>query len=308
MYISELNLSYIEKIPLEKILYYLIQQSSSQTIIQENKMHRVKDKIALITGGCGGIGKAVANLLKEEGAEIIISDIQDQEGECLANNIGGKYYHLDVTSETEWRNTSIKIQKEFGRIDILINNAGIFGFKDSFGEQDPEHASLHDWRIIHQINLDGVFLGCKYGIELMRKNGGSIINMSSRAGVIGVPGAAAYASSKAAIRNHTKSVALYCAEKKYNIRCNSIHPGLILTPLWDQILGTDKASRANKIAEAERRIPVGYMGSPKDVAYAALYLAADESKYVTGIELTVDGGMMAGNLNSPQKDHSFNKN
>ena len=142
-------------------------------------------------------------------------------------------------------------------------------------------------------------LGCKYGIQLMKAStSASIVNISSRSGIIGIPFATAYASSKAAVRNHTKSVALYCAEKKYPIRCNSIHPGAIYTPIWDAMLGEgEQRKRAIEVISSE--IPLGTMGEPKDVAYAALYLASDEAKYVTGIEMNIDGGILAGSAASP---------
>lgn len=143
-------------------------------------------------------------------------------------------------------------------------------------------------------------LGCKYSIKLMKENGGSIINISSRSGFVGIPGAVAYASSKASVRNHTKSVALYCAEHGYKIRCNSIHPAAIMTPMWDEMLGEGE-QRNQIIEEIESGIPMGHFGEPLDVAYGILYLASDESKYVTGIELTIDGGILAGSEAKPKK-------
>ena len=192
-------------------------------------MARVKDKIALVTGGSLGIGAETAKLLAHEGAKVIIVDILRDEGQIVAASIGGKFYFLDVSDESAWKKLIVEIKNEFGRLDILFNNAGITGFNENLGPQDPENISLKDWHYVHKVNLDGVFLGCKYGISLMKEHGGSIINMSSRSGLVGIPGASAYASSKAAIRNHTKTVALYCAEQGYKIRCNSLHPGAILT-------------------------------------------------------------------------------
>lgn len=262
---------------------------------------RVENKIALITGGSRGIGAETAKLMVNEGAKVIITDILDAEGEALAKEIGATYMHLDVSSQDQWKHVTNEIEQKYGRIDILFNNAGIIGLDPHFGLQDPEHASLDSWHHIHNVNLDSVFMGCKYGIALMKSHGGSIINMSSRSGVVGIPGAAAYASSKAAIRNHTKTVALYCASQGYKIRCNSLHPGAILTPIWDPMLGDDKKLRAEMKAQIAAGIPLGEMGEPIDVAYAVLYLGSDESKYITGSEFTIDGGILAGSTASPKK-------
>jgi 3(or 17)beta-hydroxysteroid dehydrogenase len=266
-------------------------------------MTRVSGKVALITGGSRGIGAATAELLAKNGATVIITDILDEQGTKLAKSIGpnASYYHLDVSKEDQWQTLCAEIKAKYQHLEILFNNAGIIGLSDELGPQDPEHASLDSWHKIHCINLDGVFLGCKYAISLMKERGGSIINMSSRSGIVGIPGAAAYASSKAAIRNHTKTVALYCASKHYNIRCNSVHPGAILTPMWDAMLGIDPLTRPVKLKAIADGVPLGHMGEPIDVAYAVLYLASDESKYVTGIELTLDGGILAGSQATPQK-------
>lgn len=263
---------------------------------------RLKNKIALITGSARGIGQATAELFHKEGATVIISDIRDEEGKVIAEKLGEKaeYMHLDVGDEKKWLILTEHIWLKYGRIDILVNNAGITGFLESTGPWDAENADLKSWEEVHRVNSTGVMLGCKYAIRLMKKDGGSIVNVSSRSGVVGIPGAVAYASSKAAVRNHTKSVALYCAEKGYKIRCNSVHPAAIMTPMWDSMLGEGE-QRQIVIEEIELGIPLGHFGEPLDVAYGILYLASDESKYVTGIELTIDGGILAGSEAKPKK-------
>jgi 3(or 17)beta-hydroxysteroid dehydrogenase len=257
---------------------------------------RLKNKIALITGSASGIGQSCAEIFANEGATVIISDIDDYKGQKLAHDIGQNslYQHLDVKNEVEWVKVAEFIKSHFQKLDILVNNAGITGFVPDMGLQDPEHATLDSWHKVHAVNLDGVFLGCKHAISMMKNHGGSIINISSRSGLVGIPRAAAYASSKAAVRNHTKTVALYCAEENYNIRCNSIHPAAILTPMWDTMLGHDEIKRKQAIQTIANDIPLKAMGEPSDVAYAAVYLASDEAKYLTGIELNIDGGILAG--------------
>lgn len=267
-------------------------------------MYRLKGKIVLVTGAARGIGQAIAELFYAEGATVILSDINDALGQAVSTNIGtiAEYHHLDVSSEADWEAISRHIEKKYGRLDVLINNAGITGFLEASGPHDPENLDIESWHQVHRVNLDGVAFGCKAAIKLMKtSSAASIVNLSSRSGIVGIPGAAAYASSKAAIRNHTKTVALYCAEKAYPIRCNSIHPGAILTPMWDVMLGEGKA-RDEAIKGVAQDIPLNTMGEAKDVAYAALYLASDESKYVTGIELNVDGGILAGSAATPSQE------
>lgn len=259
---------------------------------------RLEGKVALITGAAQGIGEETAIVLAKEGAIVIVSDMQDQKGEEVANKIGknATYLHLDVRNEKDWSQVIKEIVQRFSKLDILVNNAGITGFEEGFGPQDPENASLESWRKVHATNTDGVFLGCKYAIRAMKNNpGASIVNISSRSGLVGIPGAAAYASSKAAVRNHTKSVALYCTSQNYSIRCNSIHPAAILTPMWEPMLGNGSDRECN-IARIAKDIPMQKMGTAEDVANAVLFLVSDESKYITGIELTIDGGLLAGSL------------
>lgn len=264
--------------------------------------NRLKGKIALITGAAQGIGKAAAAAFANEGALVIISDINDELGQQAAQEIGNKcsYLHLDVQEENDWKSTISHILDEHKKLDILVNNAGITGFYEGAGPQDPEQASLASWRQVHAVNSDGVFLGCKYAIQAMRELGGAIVNISSRSGLVGIPGAAAYAASKAAVRNHTKTVALYCCEMGYPIRCNSVHPAAILTPMWEPMLGTG-LEREKRMVEIAQDIPMRKMGTSEDVANAIVYLTSDESKYVTGIELSIDGGILAGSAASPKK-------
>ncbi|WP_199610213.1 glucose 1-dehydrogenase [Flocculibacter collagenilyticus] len=264
-------------------------------------MSRLVGKVALVTGAAQGIGRAIAELFVQHGAKVIVSDINDELGQQVADALGSnaEYMRLDVGQESDWKTAMCYISDHFSQLDILVNNAGITGFMETSGMHDPEHIDLASWHKVHQVNLDGVALGCKYGIKFMQHSqGASIVNISSRSGLVGIPAAAAYASSKAAVRNHSKSVALYCAEKRYPIRCNSIHPGAILTPMWDTMLG-DGDLRNDNIKAVASDIPLGVMGEPNDVAYAALYLASDESKYVTGIELNIDGGILAGSTAAP---------
>ena len=262
---------------------------------------RLENKIALITGSARGIGKATAELFHKEGAIVIISDILDGQGKELAENLGknAEYFHLDVALESDWIDVSNQIISKYGRIDISVNNAGITGFLEASGPFDAENCDLESWNQVHAVNSTGVMLGCKYAIKMMKQNGGSIINISSRSGIVGISGAVAYASSKASVRNHTKSVALYCAEKSYNIRCNSIHPAAIMTPLWDAMLGVGE-QREKFIKDIEYGIPLGRFGEPIEVANAALFLASDESKYITGIELNIDCGILAGSEAKPR--------
>ncbi len=267
-------------------------------------MPRLSNKIALVTGAARGIGAAVSELFVREGATVILSDIRDDAGVMLADRLGDSacYRHLDVREVADWEAAATHITETHGRLDVLVNNAGITGLVETPGPHDPEHLDMESWSAVHRTNMDGVALGCKFAIRLMKSSpAASIVNISSRSGLVGIPAAAAYASSKAAVRNHSKSVALHCAEKAYPIRCNSIHPGAILTPMWDPILGKD-AAREKALQAIAADVPMGRLGEPMDVAWATLYLASDESIYVTGIELNVDGGILAGSKAAPSTE------
>lgn len=258
-------------------------------------MPKLQDKSALITGGARGIGAAIARCFAAEGAQIIIADIDAENGTELAAEIGGVFFKLDVSSEKDWES----LAAEHPQMDIVVNNAGITGFEDNPGPHDPEHATLDEWHRVHAVNLDGTFLGCRYAIGAMRqKRAGSIINMSSRSGLVGIPGAAAYASSKAAIRNHTKTVALYCAGQGLNIRCNSIHPAAIFTPMWEAMIGNGP-DRDARMAAMVADTPLKRFGTVDEVAAIALLLASDDASYMTGSEVHLDGGLLAGSAASP---------
>lgn len=257
-------------------------------------MPRLEKKTALITGAAQGIGQAIAQRFVEEGARVILTDINDASGQRSADQLGDRasYIHLDVRDEGEW----VGAVESVDRLDILVNNAGVTGFDPASPRpHDPEHATLDDWQAVHETNLTGTFLGCKHAIGKMRSGDhpGSIINIGSRSGVVGIPRAAAYASSKGAIRNHTRTVALYCAEEGLGIRCNCIQPAAILTPMWDPMIGSGP-DRETNIAKLAADCPIQRFGTPEEVAHLAVYLASDESGYTTGAEFTLDGGMLAG--------------
>ncbi len=268
---------------------------------RESCLPRLHDKIVLVTGAARGIGLAIAAGCHREGARVILSDITDDAGRAAAQSLGAgaRYRHLDVRLESDWADAMADIAATEGRLDVLVNNAGITGFEAGYVPHDPEHASLEAWRVVLATNLDGVFLGCRAAIATMRPTGtGSIINVSSRSGIVGVPAAAAYASSKAAVRNHTKSVALYCAQQGLRIRCNSIHPAAILTPMWELMLG-DGPDRPAREAEMVKDTPLRRFGTVDEVAHLAVYLASDESAYCTGGEFMLDGGLLAGSAAQP---------
>ena len=263
-------------------------------------MDRVKGKTAIITGAAGGLGTAQALLLAREGAKVVLTDIIETEPRETVEEIrraGDEaiFVRHDVTSEQDWAEVIEQTLSSFGRLDVLVNNAGILINKAI------EDMSLEDWRRVMSINLDGVFLGTKHAIGAMRKSGGgSIINMSSVAGLVGMPGdSSAYCASKGGVRLFTKASALQYSKlgHDYNIRVNSVHPGFILTSMIEKAMRASVAITGCTYEEAKRiradSTMIGRLGVPEDVAYAVLYLASDESSYVTGAELVVDGGYTA---------------
>lgn len=252
---------------------------------------RLAGKTALITGGASGIGRSIAEIFVEQGATVTIADIDGDRGKAVALEIGATFALLDVRDEVGWQQVTTEILDRHGRLDVLVNNAGTGGSGGSI-----EDASVDDWDRVMDINGKGVFLGCKYGVAAMKANaapaGGSIVNMSSIAGLVGAPAIPVYSASKGAVRLLTKSVALHCAKKGYGIRCNSVHPSYTDTPMVDRMVdGHHNPERLRQAIEAAA--PLGRMGAPADVAGAVLYLASDDSAFVTGTELTVDGGICA---------------
>ncbi|TPN33569.1 glucose 1-dehydrogenase [Mesorhizobium sp. B2-3-3] len=256
------------------------------------KTGRVAGKIALVTGAGLGLGRASALLLAAEGATLAVSDIDEALAANTARQIekaGGEALALrhDVSKPEDWPSVMATIEERFGRLDVLVNNAGIAIAKNI------EDTTLAEWRRTMAINLDGVFLGCQEGIKLMKRSGGgSIVNLSSIDGIIGEAELAAYCASKGGVRTLTKAVAVHCAEQRYGIRCNSIHPGYIWTPQTENYL-RDLGTLDQEKAKALSRHPIGFLGEPNDIAYMVLYLASDESKFVTGSEMVVDGGYLA---------------
>ena len=255
-------------------------------------MDRVKNKVVIITGAALGIGQAASLLLAREGASVAVTDLQDTAGRELVERItkdGGsaEYWHLDVSREDEVRDVFAAVGKHFGRIDVLVNNAGIAGV-----DKPTDRITAEEWDRVIDINVKGVFLCTKHVIPALRAaGGGSIINLSSIYGLVGAPDLPAYHASKGAVRMMTKTDALlYAAEK---IRVNSVHPDFIWTPLVEK-LAMDSPEGLDSFRQHLGSLhPIGHVGEPDDVAYGILYLASDESKFVTGSELVIDGGYTA---------------
>ncbi|WP_370033060.1 SDR family NAD(P)-dependent oxidoreductase [Qipengyuania mesophila] len=258
-------------------------------------MTKLDNLLCVVTGGARGIGRAICEAFLAEGARVVLTDIDEEAGRQAALDLGCDWHWLDVSSEAGWD----ALAEAFPAVDVLVNNAGITGFEDGPAAHDPEHASLAEWHRVHAVNTDGCFLGCRYALRAMKAKGsGSIINMSSRSGLVGIPGAAAYAASKAAMRNHSKSVALYAAQQGWQIRCNSIHPAAVLTPMWETLLG-DGPDLEERKAAMVKDTPLKRFGTVEEVAALCVYLASPESAYMTGAELTLDGGLLAGSAASP---------
>jgi len=256
-------------------------------------MERLKNKVALITGGASGIGLATAMHFAREGAAVVISDIDsgkvhEAASRLAAEGLAVSHTVHDVASEADWDRVADEVMHRHGRLDVLVNNAGIAIVGDA------ETASLKDWRNTLSVNLDGVFLGTRKAIALMKHGGGSIINVSSIEGIIGEKHVAAYNASKGGVRIFTKSAALLCADHGYPIRVNSIHPGYVATPMVSNGLAMLPADQAEAMTkDLLSRIPLRRLADPMEIARAMLFLATDDSSYMTGSELVVDGGYTA---------------
>ena len=247
---------------------------------------RLKNKVGLITGAAQGLGKEMAKIMISQGATIVITDINEKSLVETAEELSCKHMVMDVTKEDKWKNVISKIEKDIGSLNILVNNAGIGG------GGDVESTDLESWHLVHSVNLDSVFLGCKFSLPLMRKSGnGSIINISSMSGIVASHNMSAYNSSKAAVRHLSKSVALHCAKSTNLVRCNSIHPVFTRTAMVQSMI--DAAPERNIEEKLVQQIPLRKLAEPRDIANAALFLASDESSFITGTELVIDGGLSA---------------
>jgi NAD(P)-dependent dehydrogenase (short-subunit alcohol dehydrogenase family) len=247
-------------------------------------VRRLEDKVAMVTGAGSGIGAATAYRFAQEGAAVVVADLDFRAASRTLESVkelGAQAIAvaIDVTQEDQWAAAFASAMRKFGRVDILMNNAGIAI------EGNPEEMAFSEWNKELSVNLNGVFLGTKYGLRNLKAAGGSIINMSSIEGIVGIAEYAAYSAGKAGVRNLTKSAALHAGKRGYRIRVNSIHPGYIKTPMV--------GDKPEVLAELTKKHPIGFLGDPVDVANMALFLASDEARFCTGAEFIVDGGFLA---------------
>lgn len=257
-------------------------------------MGRVQDKVVIVTGGASGVGKADAELLAAEGAKVVLTDVNVADGEKVAAAINAKghtalFLKHDIASEDDWRSVIATTKEKFGGLDVLVNNAAILA------QATIEDTDLALWQKIQKINSDGYFLGCKYGLEAMKERpSGSIINMSSMAGIGGVSSFCAYSASKAAVAGLTRSVAAHCRAKLYKIRCNSIHPDGIATPMVFNLHAGQKGAPASQayVREKDPKQLQARFCQPQDIANLVLFLASDESRFINGAEMRIDNGYL----------------
>ncbi len=255
---------------------------------------RVDGKMSFVTGAAQGLGEAIAYMLAKEGSKVVLADINYDKVVSVSERVNNEFpeqafsLKLDVTSEDQWKESLIKAEKLMGGINVLVNNAGIGGGTTI---EDTDYETFQN---VMKVDTDSVFLGCKYAIPIMKNySPGSIVNTSSIAGLIAGHNMASYNTAKAGVWMLSKSVALHCARQAYNIRCNSIHPTFINTPILDNMLNRSNVERDELLMKLARQVPLGKVGEPNDVAYTVLFLASDESKFITGSEIKIDGGISA---------------
>lgn len=255
-------------------------------------MDRLKNRVALVTGGALGIGRSTCRILAADGAKVAVTDVKDEDGRSLVEEIRkdgreAEYWHLDVSDESEVEKVVNDVRKSYGSIDILVNNAGISGTDKPTHELEAD-----EWNRVLQVNINGVFFCTKHIVPLMKEaGGGSIINLSSIYGIISAPDIPPYHASKGAVRSMTKTDALLYAGD--NIRVNSVHPGFIWTPLVEELAERSGGGVKEFRDHLDKLHPIGHVGEPEDIAYGILYLASNEAKFVTGSELVIDGGYIS---------------
>ncbi len=251
------------------------------------KNGRLAGKAVLISGGASGIGLATARRAMEQGAHVAVGDIDLDAGERAARESPGLHFvRLDVTSDESWATAVADVRERFNRLDGVVNNAGIFLMGDI------ETMSDADWHRTQAVNVDGVFYGCRHAVRALKAHGGSIVNLSSVSGIIGGHNVVAYNASKGAVRMLTKSVALYCARREYGIRCNSVHPTFVDTAMYQGIVGAARDPDKTRAA-LTAQVPLGRVAEAREIADLIVYLLSDESAFVTGAEMVIDGGMTA---------------
>lgn len=246
---------------------------------------RLKGKIAIITGAASGVGKADAVLFAREGARVVLTDVNEEAGRALANEIGSAacFVRHDIASEASWSDVFGATETQFGTPDILVNNAAVLI------ASNIEEGSLDDWQRTLRVNADGYFLGCRAAVRTMKAQGGVIVNMSSSAALGGIGMFCAYSASKGAVTAMTRSIAAYCKQQGYRIRCNSIHPDGIFTPMTAQFFGVAEETRP---ALEQGIDPQGRLALPEDIANLVLFLASDESRFMNGSEYRIDNGQL----------------
>ena len=255
---------------------------------------RLENKVAIITGAAMGLGAADAELFASEGAKVVLTDIAEKEGQELADKLNGTFFHHDVTDEDRWIEIINETEKKYGRIDVLVNNAGIVK------PGDPENQTTEEYKFTMSVHMDSTFFGCKYVIPVMAKNGGgSIVNMCSIASVQGESYVAAYCAAKGAIEAYSRAVAVHCGLAKNGVRCNTIHPSGIATPMVASVPAL-MAEKFGNTGVRDAPVESNKVGEPMDIAHAALYLASDESKFVNGAQLRVDNAMSVVSGNMPE--------